>query len=450
MKNTLSKIQKLTLQHDMLTPDIIKEKDVKIGLRNADGSGVVVGMTTKGRVVGYKVARKEKGKESGGLVPVEGKLYYCGYDVIKMVEQLEKEKRFGFEETAYLLLTGELPGKSDLNSFAEELARRRALSKAERRIIMEEVQNDNQMYALHSAVSHMSRFDANPDSIDIKDVSRQCINLIAKLPTVVATNYNVVRFSKGADLTILRPRPELSTAENFLYLIKGHKPDDYEARLFDISLVLHAEHGGGNNSTFSVRTVSSSGANTYMAVAAGLASLSGHLHGGANEHVMLMMKDLKKNVKDWESEKQVRAYLQKVFEKKANDRTGKIYGFGHAVYTLSDPRAVILKKHAEKFAAMKGATDEFKLYDLVQRIATELLSERKGAQINANVDFYSGFINKLLGIPRELFTPIFAMARVVGWSAHRLEQIIQGKIMRPTYISSYTEEKEYMGIRERR
>ena len=443
MESILKKIEELALTHDKVSPDLIKEKNVKLGLRNYDGTGVVVGITTKGRVLGYKL------NDNAQKVPVDGKLYYCGYDVESIVEEVSLRNSFGFDEVVYLLLTGELPTVDDLASFTETLAKRRALSKQERSVIMEEVQNDNQMYGLHSVISHLGRCDSNPDSIDIKDVSRQCLNLIAKFPTIVAYNYNVTRFRKGEDLKMVRPRNDLSAAENFLYMLKGEVPDKNEAQLFDIALILHAEHGGGNNSTFTVRAVSSSGANTYMAIAAGIASLSGHLHGGANESVMKMMKDLKKYVKDWEDEKAIRAYLTDVLEGRAHDRSGKIYGLGHAVYTLSDPRAIMLMEYAREYAKQKGALDEYRLYEKVDAIASELLTTRKGVPIKANVDFYSGFIYKLMGIPQELFTPIFAMARVAGWSAHRLEQIVQGKIMRPAYIVASDREKEYRKLMDR-
>ena len=444
MNSILKKIGELAITHDKISPTLVKEKDVKLGLRNADGTGVVVGITTKGRVIGYeKNAKDEK-------VSVEGKLYYCGYDVESIVKDITVRNTFGFDEVTYLLLTSQLPSKEDLENFSDDLAERRALSKQERSVIMEEVQNDNQMHALHSVISHLVRCDKNPDSTYIEDVSRQCINLIAKFPTIVAYNYNANRFRHGENLKFIRPRDDLSTAENFLYMLKGRVPDKDEARLFDIALVLHAEHGGGNNSTFSVRTVSSSGANTYMAIAAGIASLSGPLHGGANESVIKMMKDLKKNVKDWTNESAVEKYLINVLEGRAFDRSKKIYGLGHAVYTLSDPRALILKERAREFSKRKNALDEFILYETVDRIASKLLSERKGVPIKVNVDFYSGFIYKMMGIPQALFTPIFAMARVTGWSAHRLEQIVQGKLMRPAYVAADTNEKPYSRLSERK
>ncbi len=450
MDSIIKKLEKQTILNDYLTPAIIRERDVKLGLRNPDGTGVVVGITTKGRVDGYQKELKDPAKKAYEVRPIPGKLYYCGYDVEQIVAAVEQQKRFGFEEVAYLLLAGELPKSADMRKFVKELGKRRALSKVERQIIMGEVQNDNQMYALHSVISHLSRCDEEADSTAIAVVCRQSINLIAKFPTIVAANYNVLRYSKGFDLRILRPRPELSTAENFLYLLHGVIPDPEEAHLFDIALILHAEHGGGNNSTFSVRSVSSSGANTYMAIGAGIASLSGHLHGGANESVKIMMKDLKKNVKDWESDREIKAYLNRIIDRKVGDMSGKIYGFGHAVYTLSDPRAIILREYARNLSVKKEMHDEFLLYEKVEKLATEMLNRRGKKIMSANVDYYSGFIYEMLGIPRELYTPIFAMARVVGWCAHRIEQIMQGKIIRPAYIQVSSDVKNYKDLRDRK
>ncbi len=439
----------LIKKYDEIPEHIIRERNVKLGLRNADGTGVVVGITNKGSVIGYKRELIDREKNLYEAKPVEGKLYYCGYDVEDLVNEYEQKNRFGFEEVIFLLLTSVLPKPDELEYIKEELAKRRSLTRAERSVIMESGENHNQMYALHSAISHLSRCDKNPDSTDISDVTDQCLNLIAKFPTIVAANYNVSKFMRGGDLTLIRPRQDLGFAENFLYMLNGDLPDSYEAHLFDTCLVLHAEHGGGNNSTFAVRVVSSSGANTYMAIAAGIASLSGHLHGGANESVNIMMKDLKKNVDDWGSYKKLRNYLVKVLEGKAGGKSGKIYGFGHAVYTKSDPRAIILKKHAAELAKRKDALDEYYLYESVENIAVELLSEKSKKMISANVDYYSGFIYELLGIPRELFTPIFAMARVAGWSAHRIEQLIQNKIMRPAYINPFLEPKQYEELENR-
>ncbi len=448
MEDIVKKLERLGRNHDHLSLGAIKEKDIKLGLRNADGTGVIAGVTAKGRVVGYK-----KGKSDGrgsAIKPLEGKLYYCGYDIEDIVEHHSKNSTFGFEEVVYLLLTGELPSEADLTNVSQVLSKRRFLSKTERSVIMEEVQNENQMYGLHSVISHLGRCDTHPDANDFENVTRQIFNLIAKFPTIVAYNYNVMKYWKGDDLRFIRPKPELSTAENFLYMFKGRIPDKYEALIFDIALILHAEHGGGNNSTFTVRTVSSSGANTYMAIAAGIASLSGHLHGGANESVKRMMKDLMKEVKDWENRNEIERYLKQLLDRKKGDKTGKIYGLGHAVYTLSDPRARILKKTARELSKQKGSYEKFRLYENVADIASKLLTGRQGKPISENVDFYSGFLYEQLGIPTELYTPIFAMARVAGWAAHRLEQIVQAKILRPAYLTATEDVKKYIDITERK
>ncbi|MCL2155648.1 MAG: citrate synthase [Leptospirales bacterium] len=449
MKTILDKIKDLALTHDQVTPEIIKEKDIKVGLRNPDGTGVIVGITTKGRIIGYEVQPDPNSFTGKKIIPVDGKLYYCGYDVDDIIEYNEKHKRFGFEEVIYLLLTNVLPNKGDLEIFSSILHKRSKLTNLERRIIMGEVENFNQMYALHSVISHLSRCDKNPDSIDISDVSEQCINIIAKAPTIVANNYNVCRYIKGDDLRISRSKESLSVAENFLYMLTGDIPDLEEALIFDSCLIMHAEHGGGNNSTFTVRTVSSSGANTYMAIAAGIASLSGQFHGGANESVMFMMKQCRKAVKDWSNENEIRGFLTKVLDKQAADRNGKIYGMGHAVYTLSDPRTKILKKYAKFLAEKYNRIELFNLFEMVEKIAPPLIEERKGNKTCVNVDFYSGLVYKFLGIPENLYTPIFAMARVAGWVAHRLEQMVQGKIIRPAYISPNYEILQYKDINSR-
>lgn len=445
MENILSKIEHLALNNDRLTPDIIKQKNIKLGLRNSDGTGVIAGITSKGSVLGTEKIPTANG-DGYTVKAIPGRLIYCGYDVIDMVRQLEVEGRFGFEECIYLLLTGVLPSSDDLDRFTEILSERTLLSRKERSVLLQETENENQMYALHSVISHLSRCDKRPDSTQLADVSEQCINIIAKMPSIVAYNHQAQKFRKTGNLSIVKPQVGLSVAENFLYMLKGKRPTDNEAKLFDLCLVLHAEHGGGNNSTFTVRSVSSSGANTYMAICSGIASLSGHLHGGANEAVVEMMQAIKTEVADWGSEAAIRAYLEKVLAGQAGDGRGKIYGMGHAVYTVSDPRAIILREKAEGLAKIKGAQAEFELYRLVEKVATELLSEKRGKAISANVDFYSGLIYKMMGIPIQLFTPIFAMSRVVGWSAHRIEQIVQDKIIRPAYISTLACEKSYLPL----
>ncbi len=447
MDGVLKKVEALALRHDKLDPKIVKEKKIKLGLRNGDGTGVFVGITSKGQVMGYEKVISSDGTEK--VNPIPGKLFYCGHDVAELVAGKEAEQRFGFEEVIYLLLTGELPTEEDLKSFSSELGKRRELPKEAKDMILSRPQHDDQMGSLHTLVSAMHLFDKNPNSTDIRDVTRQCIDLIAKFPTIIAYNYQKTLMDKRNAKKLLAPDPDLSTAENFLYLLSGKVPGRVTAELFDTMLIFHAEHGGGNNSTFSTRCVSSSGANTYMALCAGIGSLSGHLHGGANEAVVRMISDIKKNVKDWESDEKITAYLKLILEKTAGDKTGKIYGLGHAVYTVSDPRAVFLEKRAEELALMAGKEKEFALYRKIAKIAPQLVKEKKGKVVCTNVDFYSGFVYQCMGIPKELFTPIFAMARVSGWSAHRIEEIIQGRIIRPSYVSSLKGKVKYLPMSKR-
>ena len=434
MENVLKIIEKLAIKHDKISPELIKAKHIKLGLRNEDGTGVFVGITSKGQVVGYKKEILADGMER--KVDLDGELYYSGYNVQDLVQYHQKEGRFGFEETTYLLLTSELPNKNHLKSFTRELAERRGLPEEAKQIILNSPPHDDQMGSLHTIVSAMHLFDKHPNSTDIKDLARQCIDLIAKFPTIVAYNYHAANGRKKSCADLIEPRNDLSHAENFLYLLQGKKPDKLTAHLFDMMLVLHAEHGGGNNSTFTVRAVSSSGANSYMAICSGIASLSGHLHGGANEAVESMMDDMKAHVRDWSDDDEISAYLGKILDKKVGDKTGKIYGIGHAVYTKSDPRAIILEQKAGEIARKSGMEKEFDLYRKVATLAPAIVLEKKGKVAAANVDFYSGFVYRSMGIPKELFTPIFAMSRVAGWSAHRIEEIVQGKLIRPSYVSS--------------
>ncbi|RJQ21435.1 MAG: citrate synthase [Nitrospiraceae bacterium] len=447
MESVLKKVEGLALLHDRIDPKIVREKNIKLGLRNEDGSGVFVGITSKGQVIGYEKIIGGDGSEK--LHPIPGKLYYCGYDVEDLIKGKEGEDRFGFEETVYLLLTGELPSKGDLKSFSRELGKRRALPDEAKEIILNRPEHDDQMCSLHTIVSAMHLFDKDPNSTGIRDVTRQCIDLIAKFPTIIAYNYQKKLMKKNDRKKLIEPDPDLSTAENFLYMLSGKVPDRFTAELFDTMLIFHAEHGGGNNSTFTTRCVSSSGANTYMAICAGIASLSGHLHGGANEAVVRMISDIKRNLEDWESDEEVKTYLERILDKKAGDTSGKIYGLGHAVYTLSDPRAVFLEVKGDDLAKMYGREKEFSLYKRIAKIAPGLVNDKKGKVVCTNVDFYSGFVYQCMGIPKELFTPIFALARVSGWSAHRIEEIIQGRIIRPSYFSSLKGMRGYVPLSKR-
>ncbi|MDP2157825.1 MAG: citrate synthase [Nitrospirota bacterium] len=447
MDAVLKKVQELALLHDKLDPKTIKEKNIKLGLRNEDGTGVFVGITSKGQVIGYE--KVDQGDGIGKVNPVAGKLYYCGYDVADLVREKEKENRFGFEETIYLLLTGELPNKRDLKAFSQLLDKNRALPDEVKQMILSRPPHDDQMGALHTIVSAMHLFDKNPNSIDMNDVTRQCLDLVAKFPTIIAYNYISATMEKKSLSKLKEPLPNVSIAENFLYLLTGKMPERATAELFDTMLIFHAEHGGGNNSTFSTRCVSSSGANTYMAICAGIGSLSGHLHGGANEAVIRMMKDIKNKVKNWEDDDELAAYLGLILDKKTGDKSGKIYGLGHAVYTVSDPRAVFLETRAGELARAANREKEFELYKRIARLAPAIVKNKKGKVVCTNVDFYSGFVYKCLGIPMELFTPIFAMARVAGWTAHRIEELVQGRIIRPSYVTSLKGKKNYISLAKR-
>ncbi len=448
MEYILNRIEQLAKTHDKVSPDVIREKNIKIGLRNTDGTGVIVGITSKGTVIGYDRIKNPDGTTK--IKPTPGKLLYCGYDALNLVRQYQAEGRYGFDEVTYLLLTGELPAAADLEKFSSYIKQVRELNKKEREVLIQEAENDNQMYALHSVVSHLSRTDANADTGDISEITRQCINLIAKAPVIVAYNYNVLKFMKRGDLNILMHDPELETAANFLYLLRGQRPTEFEARLMDMAMILHAEHGGGNNSTFTVRCVSSTGANTYMAICAGIASLSGYLHGGANDEVMTMMEDIKTNVRDWTDDDEVKSYLGKMLDGTAGNGSGKIFGIGHAVYTLSDPRAEIFREKVEEYAGITGNMEEYGLYNRVANIAPRLVMERKNTVAAPNVDFYSGFLYKMMGIPQELYTPIFAMSRFVGWAAHRIEQVVQNKIIRPAFETSLKNDIPYVPLNLRK
>jgi citrate synthase len=444
MEPILKKVQELALIHDKIDPRVVREKNIKLGLRNEDGTGVFVGITSKGQVIGYE--KVSMGDGTSKVKPVDGKLYYCGFDVAELVRQKEIEQRFGYEETVYLLLTGELPVMRNLKAFSQYLGRNRFLPAELKEMLVGRPAIDDQMGSLHTIVSAMHLFDKKPNSTDINDVIRQCIDLVAKFPTMIAYNYLCSRAEKKDLRKLKEPDPDMSAAETFLTLLHGKEPERFVSELFDSMLILHAEHGGGNNSTFSTRCVSSSGANTYMAICAGIGSLSGHLHGGANEAVMGMMTDIKRKVKNWDSEDEITAYLEKILNKEVGDRSGKIYGIGHAVYTISDPRAVYLEKKAAELARLVGREEEFNLFKKIAGIAPKLVNEKKGKKVCANVDFYSGFVYECIGIPKELFTPIFAMARVAGWSAHRIEEIVQGRIIRPSYVTSLKGKKNYIPL----
>lgn len=388
--------------------------------------------------------------QDGELVPADGRLYIQGYNI----EDLERGfhgSKFGFEETIYLLLFGELPTRTQFNKFKELMETFRELPRKFARDVILKAPSKNMMNVLQRCVLTLYSYDDCPDDISIRNVLRQSMELIAQFPLIAAYGYQGYKhYYQDKSLIIHNPKPGLSTAENFLRLIRADKKyTELEAQVLDICLVLHSEHGGGNNSTFTTHVISSTGTDTYSTVAGSLGSLKGPKHGGANLKVQQMMDDLKAHVKDWSDEAAIREYLQGLLDKKGFDHSGLIYGMGHAVYTVSDPRAKILKRYAGRLAEEKGMQEEFKLYTDIERIAMELLAKKRNSVISANVDFYSGFVYRMLDIPIELFTPIFAIARIAGWSAHRIEELVNaGKIIRPAYKYVGTH-KTYLDMDER-
>lgn len=419
--------------------------DVKRGLRDSDGRGVLTGLTEISDVSGFRVQGSDR-------IPIDGELFYQGYDVKELVKGFNGNKH-GFEETIFLLLFGELPTKQQLDEFMELLGILRPLPENFNRDIIMKQPSKNIMNVLQRCVLTLYSYDDNPDDISIEHVLAQSLSLIARFPVIAAYGYQSYRHRfMDSSLIIHRPKPELSTAENILRLLR---PDptftDLEAQVLDICLVIHAEHGGGNNSSFTTHVITTTGTDTYSAVAGSLGSLKGPRHGGANHKVQQMIADLKTNVEDVEDDSQVREYLTKLLNKQAFDRAGLIYGMGHAIYTLSDPRAQILKEYARRLSEAEGYLKEFELYDRIERIAKEIIPIHRDVQkpVCANVDLYSGFVYSVLKIPVELFTPMFAISRIAGWSAHRIEELVNnGKIIRPAY-KYVGNHREYKTIEER-
>jgi len=416
---------------DYIDTELFKRYSVKRGLRNEDGTGVLVGLTRVGDVHGYIVDEGEK-------VAIPGKLYYRGIDVEDITTEASENNRFCFEETIYLLIFGKLPNQKQLESFNKLIGENRVLPKNFVEDVIMKVPSRNIMNKLASSILALYAYDSDPENQDPENVLRQCIELIARFPAIAAYSYMSKKHHFDQESLIIHPSdPSLSSAETFLSLIRQDKKyTPYEAQLLDLSLVLHAEHGGGNNSTFTVHVVSSSETDTYSAIAAGIGSLKGYKHGGANAKVIGMMDDIMENVKNWESEKEVSAYLEKILRGEAYDGSRLIYGQGHAVYTVTDPRAVLLRDKAKALAEEKGMIEEFNLHCLIERLTPIVFKKVKGSDkvICTNVDFYSGFVYKMLDIPQDLNTPIFAISRIAGWCAHRLEEIIAGgRIIRPAY-----------------
>jgi citrate synthase len=444
------KLEESVKESCQINNDLFEKFDVKRGLRNSDGTGVLVGLTNIGDVVGYK-------KEGDKVIAVPGRLLYRGIDIEDITAGFQKESRHGFDETVYLLLTGKLPNKEELRVFSEHLASLRSLPDDFVKDMILSMKGKDVLNILARSVLGLYTLDENPDSISLENMIKQSLNIIAKFPTIVAYSYQALgHLYKGMTMSIRHPQANMSSAENFLYMVKGDCASfsKLEADLLDLLLVLHAEHGGGNNSTFTMRVTSSSETDIYSSLTSAIGSLKGPLHGGANVRVLKMMEDMKRHVKDWTSEEEVEEHLLKILNKKANDFSGKIYGIGHAVYTISDPRASILKAKARELAIEKGRLQEFELYSMVERLTPEVFRVFKGEKstkvVCINVDFYSGFVYACLDIPQELYTPLFAIARVSGWCTHRIEELTFSakRIIRPAFKNVYGKH-EYIPINER-
>ena len=433
---------------DFIEPAMYAQYQVNRGLRDLNGKGVLTGLTEIS-----EVHAKEKG-EKGEEIPCAGRLFYRGYDVKDLTRGFLEEKRFGFEEITYLLLFGELPTAEQLAAFCQTLAGYRSLPNSFVRDLIMKAPSTDMMNSLARSVLTMYSYDNNPDDTSTANVLRQCLQLIATFPMMSVYGYLAYDYYLRGNHSffIHEPDPTLSTAENLLHMLRiDSRYTELEAKILDLALVLHAEHGGGNNSTFTTHVVSSSGTDTYSAIAAALGSLKGPRHGGANLKVCDMMTDMKASVTDWADEEAVADHLKKLLHKEAFDRSGLIYGIGHAIYSVSDPRAEVFRSFVEKLAAEKGLQKEFELYASVERLAPQVIAaERKIYKgVSANVDFYSGFVYNMLGLPRELFTPIFAVARIAGWSAHRLEELVgRGKIIRPAYLAVHPR-REYVKMENR-
>ncbi len=419
---------------DKIDPALYIEHKVNRGLRDLNGKGVLTGLTEISEII-------SKRNINGVDVPCEGKLYYRGYDVEQLVSGFMTDNRFGFEEVVYLLLFGDLPNKAELADFNGLLGSYRSLPESFVRDIIMKAPSSDSMNSLARSVLTLYSYDNTPDSTDIANVLRQCLQLIATFPMLSVYSYHSYNYYLNGcrSFFIHEPDPKLSTAENLLKMLRiDSKYTPLEAKILDLALVLHAEHGGGNNSTFTTHVVSSSGTDTYSAIAAALGSLKGPKHGGANIKVRGMFNDIKQNVKDWEDEAEIREYLTKILRKQAFDKAGLIYGMGHAVYSLSDPRATVLHSFVKKLSEEKGLEKEYRLYEKIEQLAPEVIAEERKIYkgVSANVDFYSGFVYEMLELPAELYTPLFAIARIAGWSAHRIEELVNSsKIIRPAYMA---------------
>ena len=428
----IAEFAKICIENNRIDQKDYDRFEVKRGLRDMNGEGVRAGLTEISEIRAFKNVNGEK-------VPIEGELFYRGYPIKDIVRGFLERGDFGFEETAFLLMFGKLPTEMELEEFNKQLALRRKLPTNFVRDVILKAPSNDMMNMLSRSVLTMASYDERPDDISLPNVVRQCINLIAIFPLLAVYGYQGYTYKSGKSLFIHAPRQELSTAENILHLLRADSQyTPLEARILDLCLVLHAEHGGGNNSSFTTHVVTSSGTDTYSCMAASLASLKGPRHGGANNKVVQMFEDMEKSLSDWSDEDAIKDYLKCLLQKKCFDKSGLIYGMGHAIYSLSDPRARILKQFVEMLSQEKGLEKEYALYSAVERLAPQVIAEARKIYkgVSANVDFYSGFVYRMLDLPMELYTPMFAVARVVGWSAHRMEELVNmGKIIRPAYVS---------------
>lgn len=441
----INDLAKLCIEHNNIERDLYAKYEVKRGLRDLNGKGVLAGLTNISDVCAKKIVNGEE-------VPCAGKLYYRGYNIKDLVKGFLDAKHSGFEEIAYLLLFGELPTEQQLADFNGLLGKRRSLPPTFVRDVIMKATSHDMMNNIARCILQLYSYDDKADDTSIPNVLRQCLNLISQFPMLMVYGYHAYNYRMGQDLYIYSPDPTKSTAENILMMLReDRKYTKLEAKILDMALVLHMDHGGGNNSTFTTHVVTSSGTDTYSTIAAAMASLKGPKHGGANIKVTQMFEDMKVQVKDWTDEDEVRRYLEALLNKEAFDKKGLIYGMGHAIYSVSDPRADIFKKFVKQLAREKGCEKEYALYELVEHMAPEVIAEKRKMYkgVNANVDFYSGLVYSMLDLPKQLYTPIFATARIVGWSAHRLEELENvDKIIRPAY-KPLAEYKEYVKLENR-
>lgn len=441
----IERFAKMCEENNAIDKDLYTKYEVKRGLRDVNGKGVLAGLTNISDVCAKKLV---DGKE----VPCEGNLYYRGYNIKDLVKGFLKDQHSGFEEIAYLLLFGELPTAKELEVFHETLVERRTLPPTFVRDVIMKAPSRDMMNSISRSILNLYSYDAKADDTTIPNVLRQCLNLISQFPMLMVYGYHAYNYRLGEDLFIYAPSPELSTAENILMMLReDRKYTELEAKILDMALVLHMDHGGGNNSTFTTHVVTSSGTDTYSTMVAALASLKGPKHGGANIKVTQMFEDMKQVVKNWTDEDEVHQYLNDLLDKKAFDRKGLIYGMGHAIYSVSDPRADIFKVFVKQLAQEKGYEEEYALYEMVERMAPQVIGEKRKIYkgVNANVDFYSGLVYSMLDLPPSLYTPIFAAARIVGWSAHRLEELKNvDKIIRPAY-KPLAEHRDYIRMDDR-